>query len=133
MGAEEVLGEVATADNLESLLRRCADNMPGDYKPDSHSWGGSAAAQLLERIRGTPLEAEANRIFEKFLKSGDADEVRLAETFLSPALISVDSLDAAMARTDLPPEVLRSLRGGLGRALAAQPSRFNAQHRALLS
>ncbi|HEY2747841.1 MAG TPA: hypothetical protein VGL86_24630, partial [Polyangia bacterium] len=68
-------------DNLEALLSRCAAKLPGDYKPDSQTWGGAAASQLVERIRGTPLEAEANRIFEKFLERGDVDEVRLAQNY----------------------------------------------------
>ena len=133
MGSEEVLDEVATADNLESLLRRCADNLPGDYKPDSQTWGGAAATQLLERLRGTPLEAEANRIFERFMVEGSADEVRLAQNYVNPSLVAVDKIEAAMARTDLPPELQRQLMSALGRALAAQPSRFQARHRALLS
>lgn len=133
MGAEEVLDEVVTADNLEALLRRCAENLPGDYKPDSHTWGGAAASQLMERIRGTPLEAEANRIFEKFLESGDVDEVRLAQNYANPAMISVDAIEHARARTDLPADVARDVTSALGRALAAQPGQFQPRHRALLS
>ncbi len=133
MGSEEVLDEVATADNLEALLRRCAENLPGDYKPDSQTWGGAAVAQLMDRIRGTPLEADANQIFERFLDSGTQEEVLLAENSLNPALISVEALEAALARTELPAEVQRQVRSGLGRALAAQPAKFQVRHRVLLS
>lgn len=133
MGAETVLDEVATVDNLETLLRRCAENLPGDYKPDSQSWGGAAASQLMDRIRGTPLEAEANRIFGRFLAEGSADEVRLAQNYVNPALIVVESLETAMGRSDLPADVQRQVRSALGRALAAQPTRFAPRHRALLA
>jgi len=133
MGAEEVLDEVVTADNLEALLRRCAEALPGDYKPDSQAWGGAAASQLIARIRETPLEAEANRIFEKLLERGSLDEVRLAQNYVSPSLIAVDAIERARARTDLPADVARDLLSALGRALAAQPSQFQARHRALLS
>jgi hypothetical protein len=133
MGAEEVLNEVVTSDNLEALLRRCADNLPGDYKPDSQSWGGAAATQLLDRLRGTPLEADANRIFERFLTSGSADEVRLAQNYVNPSLVSVAAIERAMARGDLPADVQRQILSALARALAAQPKEFDARHRALLS
>ena len=133
MGAEEVLNEVVTSDNLETLLRRCADNLPGDYKPDSHSWGGAAASELLQRLRGTALEGEANRIFERFLTSGSAEEARLAQDCVSPSLISVAELERATERTDLPADVQRGILSALARALAAQPKEFQARHRALLS
>lgn len=133
MGAEEVLNEVVTSDNLETLLRRCADNLPGDYKPDSHSWGGAAASELLQRLRGTALEGEANRIFERFLTSGSADEARLAQNYVSPSLISVAELERATGRTDLPADVQRGISSALARALAAQPKEFQPRHRALLS
>jgi hypothetical protein len=133
MGAEEVLDEVVTADNLEALLRRCADALPGDYKPDSQTWGGAAASQLIARIRGTPLEADANRIFDKLLESGSVDEVRLAQNYVNPEMIAVDAIERARVRSDLPPDVTRDLTSALGRALAAQPAQFSARHRALLS
>ncbi len=132
MGAEEVLNEVVTADNLEALLRRCADNLPGDYKPDSHSWGGTAASELLQRLRGTALETEANRIFERFLTRGSVDEARLAQNYITPSLVSVDQLEQATRRTDLPADVQRGILGALARALAAQPKQFQPRHRALL-
>ncbi|HEX6838924.1 MAG TPA: hypothetical protein VF334_20235, partial [Polyangia bacterium] len=116
-----------------ALLRRCADNLPGDYKPDSHSWGGTAASELLQRLRGTPLEADANRIFEQFLTSGSADEARLAQNYVNPGLVSVAELERATARGDLPADVQRGILSALARALAAQPKEFQARHRALLS
>ena len=84
MGSEEVLGEAVTADNLESLLRRCAANLPGDYKPDSQSWGLAAAIQLLGRLRGSPLEAKGRRILAQFRSGGNADEVQLAKDVVGP-------------------------------------------------
>ena len=133
MGAEEVLDEVATADNLEALLGRCADNLPGDHKPDSQTWGGGAVAELMSRLRGSPLEEDANRIFDRFLRSGDADRVRLAQNSMNPERIEVPAIEAAMARTDLPADVAEGLVSALGRALAAQPARFEARHRALVA
>jgi hypothetical protein len=133
MTADELLNEVVTADNLEALLRQCADNLPGDYKPDSQTWGGAAATQLLDRIRGTPLEDEANRIFERFLASGSADEARLAQNFANPSRVSVDQVERATRRSDLPAEVQRQLLSLLGRALAAQPRKLQPRHRALLA
>src|SRR5262245_53583772 len=129
MGAEEVLDEVATAENLESLLRRCADNLPGDYKPDSQTWGGAAATQLLDRLRGTLLEVAANRIFERFMIEGSVDEVRLAQSYVNPSLVAVDKIEMGMARKDLPAECQRQLMSALGRALAAQPNRLQRRHR----
>jgi hypothetical protein len=133
VGAEEVLNNVVTLDNLEALLRRCADNLPGDYKPDAHSWGGSAASELLQRLRGTALEREANRIFERFLTSGSEDEARLAENYISPSMVSVAELERATGRADLPADVQRGILSALARALAAQPTEFEPRQRALLS
>jgi hypothetical protein len=133
MGAEEVLDEVATADNLEALLRKCADNLPGDHKPDSHSWGGAAVAELMQRLRGSPLEAEANRIFDRFFREGDEDQVRLAQNSANAAVVDVAAIEAALGRTDLSAETHGQVRSALARALAAQPSKFAPRHRALVS
>ncbi|HXU67987.1 MAG TPA: hypothetical protein VN947_01595 [Polyangia bacterium] len=133
MGAEEVLDEVATADNLEALLRKCAHNLPGDSKPDLQTWGGPAATELMSRLRGSPLEAEASRIFERFFREGDEDQVRLAQSSANPAVVDVAAIEAALARTELSAETHGQVRSALARALAAQPSKLAVRHRALAS
>jgi hypothetical protein len=122
MDADETL-------DLESRLRRCAADLSDDFPTVSMK----ALSELMGRVRGTPVEAEAHRVFERFLVDGSANEVRLAAACFNPLLLDVGALDQAMARRDLPATALKSVRGGLGRALVAQPSRFATQHRELLA
>jgi hypothetical protein len=129
----QIMGETVTADNLESIIRRCADNMPGDGKPDSHSWGASAASELFKGIKGTPLEQQGQTILAELFRSGSDDEVRLADTFTNPALMPPEPIRAALARTDLDADAQNTVRGALGRVLAAQPAKYDTALRAQMS
>jgi hypothetical protein len=123
-------GTPVTADNLADILRRCADNLAGDYKPDSQSWGMSAASELLSHVTGPPLTDVAARTFEEFLERGTPEQVLLATSFLPPDRISASSIVAAMQRSDLDAALKQQVRAALGRVLSSQPAHFDPSFRA---
>ena len=123
------MGEPVTPDNLESLLRRCAENLPGDHKPDSHSWGVGACGELLKDLSGTPLHDSALDILESFLVHGDADEARLADLFFAPDRVSLGAVEAAFNRADLDAELHDRMRANLGMVLARKPALYTPKWR----
>jgi len=128
--AIEIQGTPVDADNLPGLLQLCADNMPGDYKPDAHTWGFGAASKFLDDAAGTPLYDQALQILGDFLASGSSEAVDLAQGMLPPGRASVDQLRSAAARTDLDQELRRKLNSALSRALAWQPDKYDPSMRA---
>jgi hypothetical protein len=127
------LGELRVDEaNVESFLRRCAGSLPGDHRPDAQAWGGSAAGALLSQAAGTPLYVAAVKVLERFFASGSEDEIRLAATF-APAQCDPAAIEAALAHPDLGADTARAVRAALGRALGAQPHKYNARHRPLLN
>ena len=78
----DVNGRRIGLDDVAQFLRECADNLPGDYKPDSQSWGLSAAAIFFSASRGTPEGAAAISVLQGMVGSSDSDHVRFAAEFL---------------------------------------------------
>lgn len=128
----DFMGETVTEDNLEAILRRCAENMPGDYKPDSHSWGGPAAIHLMKQLKGTPLHDRAAHILDDLLVHGSPEEVDFAAQFAPVERISVPRLRGALTRTDLTPEQQRNVRSALARAVSTRPEHYDPSLRAMV-
>lgn len=125
MTSVTVRGEVVDETNVEWFLRRCAEALPGDMKPDSMMWGGDAAAALLVAAKGTSLHAAAVRALEAMLLAGSVDDARLAQSF---AWTDVDAqvLARALQRDELPDDVRKGVRLTFGRVVSARPEQAYA-------
>src|SRR5689334_16570494 len=126
----EIQGTPVTVDNLEELLTRCAANLPGDFKPDSMTWGFAAASKFLDDAAGTPLHRLALEVLGNFLVEASEDEVTLAVSLLPPQTTPVDKLRLALDRTDLPDALNGKVAAALARALAWQPQHYAPLFRA---
>ncbi len=73
---------VIDVDSVDSFLLECANNMPGDYKPDSHVWGATAVALFMAKAKGTPEYDRAIEFLKEMQSSSDPDQQALAKEFL---------------------------------------------------
>ncbi len=94
--------------------------------------GSGGCERSVPRNQGDSARAPGHTILEQLFTSGNADEVRLAETFADPSAIPPHIIAAALQRTDLDPAVLRKVRAALGRAMGAQPKKYDPSLRAQL-
>ena len=87
----EIHGTPVTADNLETLLRLCAEHLGGDYKPESESWGDGAAGRFMREAAGTSLYDEAVRVLCGFLTDGNPDQVKMAAGLIGQADLAISN------------------------------------------
>jgi len=130
--AVTVRGEVVDEASAEWFLRRCAEALPGDMKPDSMMWGGDAASELLVAAKGTPLYAAAMRALEAMLLAGSVDDARLAQAFVWTD-VDAQVLARALRREELPDDVRKGIRLTFGRVVSARPEQhYDPSLRALV-
>ncbi|HEY7958370.1 MAG TPA: hypothetical protein VII38_23885, partial [Polyangia bacterium] len=125
-------GTPVTADNLETLLRLCAEHLGGDYKPESESWGDGAAGRFMREAAGTSLYDEAVRVLCGFLTDGNPDQVKMAAGLIPAKLTSPSAIIAAMQRHDLDASTSRQLRAALGRTLSLDVRAYEPRFRSLV-
>lgn len=107
-----------TPDNLSEALEEAARHLPDPHKPDSLSWGGGFAHQLLTHGEAA-VKAGIGPIFDRFLAHGSVEQAQLAAMTYPELAGATSGILAGLERRDLDGDTQTDLWGALGRAVQA--------------
>jgi hypothetical protein len=106
----------ASLDEVRRHLHEAAENLPEPNMPDSHAWGISAAAALVDKGSPSVLQA-AGEVLGEFLRDGSPAQAHLAASVNPEKLVDPLTLRRALDRDDLDDLAVARLRGAVGRAI----------------
>lgn len=117
-----------TIDTLEARLNEAAENLPGPYRPEEHSWGQGFAHQVLSE-GDDEIKAKLGEVFDRFLREGNTDQARLAATTYPELVGATRGILHALGRDDLPEDDRLALLSALGRAVESGQIEYSPDFR----